>query len=338
MAALLLKRQGYEVTGLTVETWEEGDSFEETGDSHDIRAAKAAAEVIGIPHRTLNLKREFRENVVENFLREYEAGRTPNPCIICNRTVKWQGLLEAAERLGADVVATGHYAKIHRLSNGRLAVKNSASAGKDQTYVLWRLTQGQLEKTVFPVGDMEKSEVRRIAEEAGLPAAHMADSQEICFFSGTDYAGFLTRQGLMSVPGNFVDKDGKVLGTHRGLIHYTIGQRKGLGISFGHPVFVTELRPDRNEVVLGENEDLFTKVVHAGDVQLMGALPFTEADFTAKIRYAKKAVPCRIKMTGEKQLSAFFEEAVRAPTPGQSIVFYDGDYVAGGGVIEKRSE
>lgn len=335
VAALLLKRQGYDVTGLTVETWEEGDSFEETGDSHDIRLAKAAAEIIGIRHRTINLKKEFKEHVVDNFLREYERGRTPNPCIMCNPTVKWAGLILAADEISADYVATGHYAKVERLSNGRLAIRNSASATKDQTYVLWRLSQEQLERTVFPVGDLEKSEVRKIAEEAGLPAAHLADSQEICFFSGTDYAGFLSRQGIRSQPGNFVDKNGNVLGTHKGLIHYTIGQRKGLGVSFGHPVFVTELRPDQNEVVLGESEDLFVKEVHASDVHLMGALPFLEGTFTAKLRYAKKASPCTIRMTGNSELTACFDEPQRAPTPGQSIVFYEGDHVAGGGVIEK---
>ena len=338
VAALLLKRQGFEVTGLTVETWEEGDGFEETGDSHDIRLAKAAAEAIGIQHRTINLKKEFKEQVVDNFLREYERGRTPNPCIMCNPTVKWEGLLRTAEELQADCVATGHYARVDRLSNGRLAIKNSASAAKDQTYVLWRLSQEQLKKTVFPVGDLEKAEVRRIAEEAGLPAAHIADSQEICFFSGTDYALFLSRQGIPSEPGDFVDKDGKVLGTHKGLIHYTIGQRKGLGISFGHPVFVTGLHPEQNEVVLGESGDLFAEVVHASDVHLMGAMPFEEGAFTAKIRYAKKAAPCRIRMTEKGELTAFFEEPQRAPTPGQSIVFYDGDYVAGGGVIEKSEK
>ncbi len=333
VAALLLKEKGYEVTGLTIETWEEGDTLEETGDSHDIRAAKQVAEVLGITHRTLNLKKEFKERVADNFIMEYRNGRTPNPCILCNHYVKWAGLLAVADEIGADLVATGHYARVDLLPNGRYSVKNSASAAKDQTYVLWRLSQDQLARTCFPVGEYEKTEVRRIAEEAALPPAHTPDSQEICFVPGTDYAAFLVRQGAEEEPGNFVDSSGRVLGRHQGILHYTVGQRKGLGISFGHPVYVTEIRPEQNEVVLGTNEDLFVTEVKADDVHLMAALPFTEGDFTAKIRYAKKAAPCRIRMTGEHTLTAVFEEPQRAPTPGQSIVFYEGDYVAGGGVI-----
>ncbi len=336
VAAYLLKEQGYEVTGVTVRTWEEVEPPDDSERSDIFRARKIAS-YLGIEHRTVDLAEVFKQAVVDDFIREYLSGHTPNPCIRCNPAVKWRGMLRVADEIGADIVATGHYAKVDRLPNGRYAIKNSASAKKDQTYVLYRLTQEMLAKTTFPVGDYEKDEIRAIAKKAGLPCAETPDSQEICFFIGTDYAGFLERNasGNAFLPGNFVSADGTVLGQHKGLIHYTIGQRKGLGIAFGEPVFVTALRPETNEVVLGKSEDLMKTEFIVREAMFMGiGEDFTEGDFQGKIRYAKKAAPCRVTRTGEERLSVMFEEPQRAPTPGQSFVFYDGDYVAGGGFIE----
>ncbi len=336
VAAFLLKEQGYEVTGVTVRTWEEEEPSDDSEKS-DIYKARRIASCLGIVHRTVDLREAFKQAVVDDFIREYLSGHTPNPCIRCNPAVKWRGMLMVAEEIGADVVATGHYAKADLLPNGRYAVRNSASAKKDQTYVLYRLTQEMLSKTTFPVGDYEKDEVRSIAKRAGLPCAETPDSQEICFFIGTDYAGFLERNanGSAFLPGSFVSTDGTVLGRHKGLIHYTIGQRKGLGIAFGEPMFVTALRPETNEVVLGKSEDLMKTEFTVREAVWMGVPEsFSEGDFQGKIRYAKKAAPCRVTRTGENRLSVVFEEPQRAPTPGQSFVFYEGEYVAGGGFIE----
>ena len=336
VAAYLLKEQGYEVIGVTVRTWEEVEHPDDSERS-DIYKARRIATHLGIEHRTVDLKDAFKEAVVDDFIAEYLAGHTPNPCIRCNPAVKWRGMLTVADEIGADVVATGHYAKVDLLPNGRHAIRNSASAKKDQTYVLYRLTQEELAKTAFPVGEYEKDEIRAIAKKEGLPCAETPDSQEICFFIGTDYAGFLERNasGKAFLPGNFVSTDGMVLGQHKGLIHYTIGQRKGLGIAFGEPMFVTALRPETNEVVLGKNEDLFKTEFTVREAVFMGVGDdFSEGDFQGKIRYAKKAAPCRVMRTEKDRLSVVFEEPQRAPTPGQSFVFYDGDYVAGGGFIE----
>ncbi len=336
VAAYLLKEQGYEVTGVTVRTWEEVEPPDDSEKS-DICKARKIATYLGIEHRTVDLKEAFKEAVVDDFIAEYLAGHTPNPCIRCNPAVKWRGMLAVAVEIGADVVATGHYAKIDLLPNGRYAIKNSASAKKDQTYVLYRLTQEMLSKTTFPVGDYEKDDIRAIAKRAGLPCAETPDSQEICFFTGTDYAGFLERnaKGGAFLPGNFVSMDGRVLGQHKGLIHYTIGQRKGLGIALGEPMFVTAMRPETNEVVLGKNEDLFKTEFKVRNAVFMGVGDgLLGGNFHGKIRYAKKAAPCHVSRIGEDRLSVTFEEPQRAPTPGQSFVFYDGEYVAGGGVIE----
>lgn len=336
VAAYLLKEQGYEVTGVTVRTWEEVEPPEDSERSDIFKARKIAA-YLGIDHRVVDLKEAFKHAVVDDFIAEYLAGHTPNPCIRCNPAVKWRGMMTVAEEIGAEAVATGHYAKVDRLQNGRHAIKNSASAKKDQTYVLYRLTQEMLAKTTFPVGDYEKDEIRVIAKKAGLPCAETPDSQEICFFIGTDYAGFLERNasGSAFLSGNFVDSDGTVLGRHKGLIHYTIGQRKGLGLAFGEPVFVTALRPETNEIVLGKPEDLMKKEFTVREAVFM-AVPdeFATGRFQGKIRYAKKAAPCTVTRIGESRLAVAFEEPQRAPTPGQSFVFYDGDYVAGGGFIE----
>lgn len=341
VAAYLLKKQGYEVIGVTMQIWQDENQFTqaENGGCCGLSAvddARRVADRLEIPYYVMNFKREFKKNVMDYFTAEYLRGRTPNPCIACNRYVKWESLLQRSLEIGADYIATGHYARVEKLSNGRYAIRNSVTAAKDQTYALFNLTQEQLAHTLMPVGDYTKDEIRAIAEEIGLMVAHKKDSQEICFIPDQDYAGFIDREckGQVPPPGNFVSVNGEVLGRHKGITHYTVGQRKGLGIALGHPVFVVEIRPETNEVVLGENEDVFTDRLYADHLNFMSLPDIREPlMLNAKIRYSHAGSPCRVVRTGEDEICCEFMEPVRAVTPGQAVVLYDGDYVAGGGII-----
>ncbi|MCD7869870.1 MAG: tRNA 2-thiouridine(34) synthase MnmA, partial [Enterocloster clostridioformis] len=298
--------------------------------------ARRVAMDLGIPYYVMNFKEEFRKNVMDYFVGEYVEGRTPNPCIACNRHVKWESLLRRSIAIGADYIATGHYAQIDRLPGGRYSLKTSVTASKDQTYALYNLTQEQLSHTLMPVGSYHKEEIRDMAERLGLPVAHKPDSQEICFIPDHDYASFIEEYtGRELPPGNFVDLDGNVLGRHRGITHYTVGQRKGLNLSMGRPVFVVEIRPETNEVVIGDNQDVFTNVLRCGKLNWMAVdgLHGKSMDVLAKIRYSHKGSPCTIREIGNDMVECRFHEPVRAVTPGQAVVFYDGDYVAGGGTI-----
>ena len=278
---------------------------------------------------------EFKANVMDYFVDEYLHGRTPNPCIACNRYVKWESLLQRSLAIGADYIATGHYARIEQLPNGRYAIRNSVTAAKDQTYALYNLTQEQLKRTLMPVGEYSKDQIRVMAEKIGLPTAHKKDSQEICFVDDNDYAGFIDGYGQGKVPeGNFVDKDGKVLGRHKGITRYTIGQRKGLNIALGKPVFVQKICPETNEVVLGSNEDLFTTTVRANRLNFMAVEDIPEEiGALGKIRYNHRGDTCKVKRIGEDLLECHFDTPVRAVTPGQALVLYQGEYVLGGGTI-----
>ena len=339
VAALLLKRQGYEVIGATMEIWSKDAPREDDGGCCGLSAvedARRVASVIGIPHYVMNFRDVFEKKVIDYFTKEYRRGRTPNPCIACNRYVKWEALLNRSLAIGADYIATGHYARVRHLANGRYAVAASATAEKDQTYALYNLTQYQLAHTQMPVGDYTKPQVRAIAEEAGLPVAHKPDSQEICFIPDHDYAAFIdARTGQKEQPGHFVDRDGHVLGEHQGITHYTVGQRKGLGVTFGRPVYVTGIRPETNEVVLGEAEDVFTRHLTCSQLNFMAVPDFYENQrVMAKIRYSHAGAMCRVKRTGEDTAECVFDEPVRAVTPGQAVVFYDEDgLVLGGGSI-----
>ncbi len=337
VAAWLLQREGWQVIGVTMETWQEEATGAEEGSCglSAVSEARRVAEVLGIPHVALDFREPFRQQVVEYFMREYEAGRTPNPCIACNRYIKWEALLAEARRWGADWIATGHYAQIRQLENGRYAVERAASAAKDQTYALYRLTQEHLAHTRMPLGRYPKEEVRRMAEEAGLPVAHKPDSQEICFIPDQDYAAFIRRQrGREPAEGDFVDTEGRVLGRHRGLTHYTVGQRKGLGIAFGVPMFVQNLCPETNQVVLGSNEQLFTRRVRCRDLNFMAVPGLPEPlPVTAKIRYSHRGAAGTIRTVGEDRAECVFDEPVRAATPGQALVFYRDGVVLGGGTI-----
>jgi len=341
VAAYLLKEQGYDVIGVTMQIWEDEEQqrTEENGGCCGLSAvddARRVADRLEIPYYVMNFKQEFQEKVVDYFVEEYLAGRTPNPCIACNRYVKWESLLKRSMEIGADYIATGHYARIAKLPNGRFAIRNSVTARKDQTYALYNLTQFQLAHTLMPIGEYEKDQVRRIAQEAGLPVAAKPDSQDICFVPDGDYAAFLKKKAGERMPGegDFVTRDGTVLGKHKGITHYTIGQRKGLGLSMGEPVFVSELRPKTNQVVVGEEPQVFKKELLCDHLNFMGMEDLEEPRRVwAKVRYAHKGQWCRIERLGRDLIRAEFEEPVRAITPGQAVVFYEGEYVLGGGII-----
>lgn len=343
VAAYLLKEQGYDVIGVTMQIWQDEDieSQAESGGCCGLSAvddARAVAQELQIPYYVMNFKNEFKEKVIDYFVEAYLAGQTPNPCIACNRYVKWESLLKRSMEIGADYIATGHYAGIDKLSNGRYALKTSVTSAKDQTYALYNLTQFQLSHTLMPVGAYTKDEIRLIAKREGLPVAHKPDSQEICFIPDNDYAAFIDKAALNRVPGkgNYVTKDGTVLGEHLGITHYTIGQRKGLNLAMGHPVFVTEIRPESNEVVIGESEDVFGDTLFCDHINFMGIEDLTQPrEVSAKIRYGHRGEKCLIEKVGEDMIKCSFHKPVRAITPGQAVVFYEDEHVLGGGVILK---
>lgn len=340
VAAWLLKNQGYDVIGVTMQIWqdEEEAAMEEHGGCCGLSAvddARRVAAALDIPYYVMNFKKEFKENVIDYFIDDYLHGRTPNPCIACNRYVKWESLLKRSLDIGAEYIATGHYARVERLSNGRYAIRNSATAAKDQTYALYNLTQDQLSKTLMPVGEYTKDQIRAMADEIGLLVAHKPDSQDICFVPDGDYASFIENTTDQVLPtGNFVTPEGKVLGKHKGIIHYTVGQRKGLGLALGYPAFVLEIRPETNEVVIGTYEESLTYTVRANELNFMSVEQITEpVRIFAKIRYNHKGAWCTVERTGEDEIVCTFDEPIRAATPGQAVVLYDGEYVLGGGTI-----
>lgn len=332
VAAYLLKEQGYTVIGVTMQMWGD-DSL--SGGSDIVADAVCVAHELGIEHHVLDFRNEFKQNVIDYFVNEYKNGRTPNPCVICNRKVKWEALLKWGESHGADYIATGHYARITKLDNGRYAVRNSVTAKKDQTYALYNLTQEQLARTLMPVGEYTKEEVRNIAEKLGIAVSNKPDSMEICFIPDNDYAGYIKNvTDYKSSPGNFVDTKGNIIGRHKGIIHYTVGQRKGLGLSMGRPVFVVQIKPDTNEVVIGDNMDVFASKLYADRINLMGAATIEDGmRATAKIRYSHEGASCTLKMLDKDLLECTFDQPQRAITPGQALVLYQNDYVIGGGTI-----
>ena len=412
VAAYLLKQQGYDVIGVTLRTSESVTRCCEIDD------ARACAEAIGIPYRVFNCSGEFDRKVVAPFVESYCSGQTPNPCVICNRLVKWEQMIYAANVLGADYIATGHYAHVLQLENGRWSVRTADCAAKDQTYMLYRLSQEQLARTLMPLGGYSKDQVRAIAAEAGIPVAQKADSQEICFVPDDDYAGFIKEwlaeqnagnletavdkataggpldPGAASMvdrsearssftdgsseahadltdgsagarsaftEGSFVDLDGNVLGQHKGIINYTVGQRKGLGIALGYPAYVVRIDKEKNQVVLGRDDDLWTRTVYCRDVNFMGLAADIEctdvciasgtgtsgsgvgtANYPsfrakAKIRYQHKAADCTVSIVrqgADPIIKLQFDAPVRAAAPGQSAVVYDdGGCVLCGGII-----
>ena len=342
VAAYLLKEQGYDVIGVTMQIWQDEEQAmqEENGGCCGLSAvddARRVAQQLDIPYYVMNFKNEFKDKVMDYFVREYLCGRTPNPCIACNRYVKWESLLKRSMEIGADYIATGHYARIMQLANGRYTLKTSVTAAKDQTYALYNLTQEQLSHTLMPVGDYTKDQIREIAGEMNISVAQKKDSQEICFIPDHDYASFIERETGGCVPGagNFVTKDGIILGQHKGITHYTIGQRRGLNLAMGHHVFVTEIRPETDEVVIGENEDVFSDRLLCRQLNFMSVADIPDKmRVMAKIRYAHKGAMATLNRIDTDTIECVFDEPVRAITPGQAVVFYDNDYIVGGGTIQ----
>lgn len=343
ITALMLHDEGYEVVGITMKTWDyasSGGGKKETGccNLDSFNDARMAAVQHGFPHFILDIRDEFGDFVIENFVDEYIAGRTPNPCVMCNTHIKWRALLKRADALDCDFIATGHYAKIHQHHNGRYFVSKAVDDLKDQSYVLWGLQQDLLSRTLLPLGPYRKTEIRQMALDYGYPElAKKSESYEICFVPDNDYRGFLKKkvEGLEErvAGGNFIDKTGKILGQHKGYPFYTIGQRKGLEIAFGHPVYVTGIDPDNNTVVLGEEDDLNRQEMQVTKLnwgKYEGISDGMEA--LTKIRYKDKGTLSNLYNSPNGIAVRFYEDA-KGVAPGQSAVFYEGDDVIGGGII-----
>jgi tRNA-specific 2-thiouridylase len=346
VAALMLHNAGHEVVGITMKTWDysgSGGGKKETGccNLDSFNDARAAAVEHNFPHFILDIRDEFGSFVVENFVEEYLAGRTPNPCVLCNTHIKWRALLKRADALGCDFIATGHYAQVHQHSNNRYFIRKGIDETKDQSYVLWGLEQDLLSRTLLPLGTYRKTEIRQMAHDFGYPElAKKSESYEICFVPDNDYRGFLKRKvdGLEEkvAGGLFVDKTGKILGRHKGYPFYTIGQRKGLDIALGKPVFVTGIYPDTNTVVLGDEADLDRTEMRVGKVNWLKYEDVKKEEAITKIRYKDRGALSEIHADGAGVAVRFYEP-VKGIAPGQSAVFYEGDDVIGGGIIQ-RSE
>jgi tRNA-uridine 2-sulfurtransferase len=343
VTALLLKQQGFEVMGLFMKNWEDDDDDEYCSTREDFIDAAAAADVMGIEFEAVNFAAEYKDRVFAEFLREYAAGRTPNPDILCNAEIKFKAFLDHAMKLGAAKIATGHYARV-RERNGTFELLKGLDAGKDQSYFLHRLTQAQLSKALFPVGHLQKSEVRQLASEAGLPNARKKDSTGICFIGERPFREFLERY-LPRSPGVMITPDGKRVGEHQGLMYYTIGQRQGLGIggtknSNGTPWFVADKNIARNELIVVQGHDdphLLNRRLQADDASwIAGTAPETNSAFGAKTRYRQADAACEFSASHVDEFTLGFETAQWAVTPGQSAVLYRGEVCLGGGVISQR--
>ena len=324
-SALKLKNEGYEVFGTTLIMHEFTDT---TG-------ARECADSLSVPFSVLDLRKEFDEKVKTYFADEYASGRTPNPCVVCNRNVKFAGLISEAERLGCYYIATGHYAGV-RSENGRYFAVKGRDAKKDQSYMLWNLTQEQLARVIFPLENMIKTDVREGARAADMPSADIAESEDVCFLPDEEAIDFVRRVKGDLPEGDFISADGKILGRHKGIAAYTIGQRRGLGIAAGKRIFVTDIDPEQNTVTVGDDAELYKSEITVGNLNFQKFAPTENGCFElfAKVRYAAPPVMANVKIDG-KTAKVRFSEPVRAAAPGQSAVFYDGDAIAFGGVIER---
>lgn len=328
VAAFILKNSGYECLGATMYLFSDN-----SGDAED---ARKTAESLGFPFMLFDFKNEFKKYVVEEFVKSYTLGKTPNPCVFCNKNLKFSEMLKKADEMNCKYLATGHYARVELdEKTGKYVLKKAKDTSKDQSYVLYMLTQDILSRLILPLGDFSKPGIRKIAEENGLVTAHKSDSQDICFVPNGDYAAFIENYlGKQFPQGNFVLRDGTVLGKNKGIIHYTLGQRKGLGVSYTKPLFVCEINTETNNVVLGDNEDLFTDTLKAENVNIISGEDFTEpVRCKAKIRYKHTESPCTAFVDSDGFLNVKFDEPQRAVTKGQAVVLYDGDTVLGGGEI-----
>ncbi len=339
-AALLLKERGFECIGVTMKLFENED-VRVSGDrsccsAEDAEDARGVAASLDIPFYVYNFADRFRRDVIDRFADAYEKGRTPNPCIDCNRFLKFDELLRKADELGCRYIATGHYADVvHDDKRGRYLLKKGKDLKKDQSYVLYSLTQEQLARVIFPLGNLQKTEIRKIAAEAGFFNAEKPESQDICFIKDGKYGDFLEAyRGRQYPEGDFVFLDGTVAGRHKGIVRYTVGQRKGLGLALKKPAYVCAIEPETNIVRLGDNEDLFTRVVYAEDVNLISVNSIEgEMRVSARVRYHQPERPALVTQTGPHTVRLVFDEPQRAVTPGQSLVMYQDDIVVGGGII-----
>ena len=336
VTAYLLKEQGYDCIGVTMKLYDGEDQRESTCCSlRDVEDAKSVCHRLGIPHYTFNFTGDFDREVIEPFVKSYEQGRTPNPCIDCNRRLKFQRLYHRALELGCDYIATGHYVRRVEAADGTVTLHKALDADKEQSYVLYNMTQEQLRRTLFPLGELTKTEVREIAQREGFLNAKKHDSQDICFVPDGDYAAFIQEYtGKTYAPGPVYDVDGNKLGTHRGIIHYTIGQRKGLGLALGKPMYVKATDAEKNTVTLATNDQLFSSKVYAENLNwIAGDVPSEPKTVVARVRYHGKDQPATLHFLGNGNILADFQVAQRAVTPGQAIVFYQGDQMLGGAEI-----
>lgn len=352
VTALMLHEEGYEVIGVTMKTWDYADASggkRITGccDLDSINDARNMAVSRGFHHMIIDIREEFGESIIGNFTSEYLAGRTPNPCVLCNTFIKWEALLKRADMMGCELIATGHYAQVRSeklpgSAEARWVVSRGLDPAKDQSYVLWGLEQKNLARTRFPIGGFRKSEIRQMAMDSGFPElANKSESYEICFIPDNDYRGFLKRKEPEATAqlahGKLVSTTGEALGEHDGYPFFTIGQRKGLGIATGEPLYVTDIRPETNTVVLGRKEDLDRTIMYVRKPNFQ-KIPVLKGEMEAvtKIRYKDKGTPSTLSMDGE-QVLVEFHAPVAGIAPGQSAVFYDGDDVIGGGFIDRRT-
>lgn len=341
VAAALLKEEGYNIIGVTMQIWppdkDVAGDFGGCCGAGAVEDARRVAYKLGIPHYVMNFRDNFAQKVIADFCREYSHGRTPNPCIRCNQYIKFDALLEKAKRLGADFIATGHHARIERDENtGTCLLKKGADPQKDQSYFLYPLTREQLARSLMPVGNFTKAQIRAIAGELGLPVANKPESQEICFVPGDDYPNFLKDYIPQAAePGPIVDEAGKILGRHRGILFYTIGQRQGLGIAAPEPLYVTAIETERNTIVVGGKEKTYSTELVASGLNWITTEPDEPITVKARIRYRHPEAEAEVFPLNDTSVYVKFAEPQMAITPGQAIVFYDGDTIIGGGTIEK---
>ncbi len=335
VTAHLIKKAGYDAVGATAIMFDRTDERFAAQPNDDISDAKKVASLVGIDHFVYDLSKEFEKTVIEDFIGSYLKGSTPNPCIVCNKKIKFGTLLEKAEDLGCSYLASGHYAIIERDTNGRYLLKKGKDTKKDQAYVLWQLSQHQLSHTLLPLGEFSKFEVRAIAEELNFINREKKESQDICFIPDGDYVSFLSRfDNLSFAGGNYIDSDGNILGRHLGAVKYTTGQRKGLGIALGEPMYVLGKDMLANTVTLGREEKLFKSSLDAKHINFIAFDKLSSPiKVNAKIRYSHEAAKATLEQTSEDSFHLEFDEPQRAITKGQSVVLYDGDYILGGGII-----
>ena len=337
VAAFLIKEAGHETAGITMKLWSETEKVTDIDNGipdENSSDAKRITDQLGIPHHTVSLGDSFRCSVINRFLNDYKNGKTPNPCIECNKHIKFGALYEKALELGYGTLATGHYARVEKCGDS-LFLKRAADSAKDQTYFLWRLSEDMLGNILFPLGELTKSEIREIAASQGFSNAHRSDSQDICFIPDGDYVSFIKRESdIVEIPGDYINLRGDIIGRHEGIIRYTIGQRKGLGMAFGQPMFVGDKNADNNTVTLCTDLELYKKEVEASEINLFSRDLFEgEHRVLAKIRYRHDPSPATLRVCGEDRIKIIFDDPQRAPSAGQSLVLYDGDCLLGGGII-----